>query len=512
VSHDVRQPWTDAAGKRIGAQRPRIFVPAPGERSAGEDVIALGKAFDLAPADWQAWFLTEAQRELDDGTWSAQTVGLVVPRQNGKTLLVTLRLLAGIMLWDEKLIVYSAHLFDTAVETYKALCAMLARGNPKRTDPSEPNYSPQIAAWLKTVGGYKELNHHGNESILFGNGSRIKFVARSMGKGRGFSGDTVVFDEAGYKIEQSILGALLPALSARKNPQVWYLSSSGNYGSDVLLNIRRGALSGAQDVCYAEWSVPQRFDDPKAPRIDKHDVDYWYYANPSLGIWLGERFIRNTELTSLDDEQFLRERLGVWDEAPDVDRPIDLAMWQHADKGGSLRISRVSCLAIDVSRNRKTACLVEVGPAGGMALAGHVVEHSTNSRAFVSLAARYARKHNVPVVVPAYGPAQPYIARLRAAGAEVEELPGGKAPAACAVLADLVMDGDLHHAGQEVLDEAVHNSLKRWVGDAWVFDRRTDETDVTALWALAAGVWYLDKIDSDDDTKIITEDNVGISA
>ena len=158
------------------------------------------------------------------------------------------------------------------------------------------------------------------------------------------------------------------------------------------------------------------------------------------------------------------------------------------------------------------AIVLEVGPAGGMALAGHVVEHSTNSRAFVSLAARYARKHNVPVVVPAYGPAQPYIARLRAAGAEVEELPGGKAPAACAVLADLVMDGDLHHAGQEVLDEAVHNSLKRWVGDAWVFDRRTDETDVTALWALAAGVWYLDKIDSDDDTKIITEDNVGISA
>src|SRR5512135_2349968 len=98
----------------IGAHRPRLLVEPPRVSSAGSEAVDLAASAGLTLDDWQAYSLDVALGERRDGKWSAFEVGLVVPRQNGKGGVLEARELAGLFLFDERLILHSAHEFKTA--------------------------------------------------------------------------------------------------------------------------------------------------------------------------------------------------------------------------------------------------------------------------------------------------------------------------------------------------------------------------------------------------------------
>jgi hypothetical protein len=66
---------------------------------------------------------------------------------------------------------------------------------------------------------------HGQEGIYLLNGQRLRYKTRTKGGGRGFSADRVILDEA-MVIPEAFLGALMPTLSARPNPQLVYTGSA----------------------------------------------------------------------------------------------------------------------------------------------------------------------------------------------------------------------------------------------------------------------------------------------
>jgi phage terminase large subunit-like protein len=74
----------------------------------------------------------------------------------------------------------------------------------------------------------KQIKHihraNGEQGIELRNGSRLRFVARTKGSGRGFTADLVILDEA-YALTPEQMSALIPTLSSRPNPQIWYTSS-----------------------------------------------------------------------------------------------------------------------------------------------------------------------------------------------------------------------------------------------------------------------------------------------
>ena len=134
------------------------------------------------------------------------------------------RELAGLFLFGEQLILHSAHEFKTAAEAFRRVLALVEGSDDLRRHVKKVRTS------------------HGDEGIELMTGQRLRFVARSTGSGRGFSGDCVILDEA-YKLPREALGALLPTLSARPNPQLWYTSSAGHRDSEVLRGVRvLGAL------------------------------------------------------------------------------------------------------------------------------------------------------------------------------------------------------------------------------------------------------------------------------
>jgi hypothetical protein len=63
-----------------------------------------------------------------DGKWSAFEVGLVVSRQNGKGGILEARELLGLFELGERLIVHSAHQFDTSMEAFLRMEQLLEEG------------------------------------------------------------------------------------------------------------------------------------------------------------------------------------------------------------------------------------------------------------------------------------------------------------------------------------------------------------------------------------------------
>jgi phage terminase large subunit-like protein len=273
----------------LGDQRPRLQSVPPAVASEGERAADLAFAAGLDLDDWERWVLEQGLGRAADGKWAAFEVGLIVARQNGKGAILEALALAALFLDDfgVDLILYSAHEFKTASEAFRRIQSRIE---------NHPSF------WRRVRQVYHQ---RGAESIELVNGKRLRFIARSSGSGRGFSADLVILDEA-YKLGDEEMAALLPTLSARPNPQIWYVSTAGVPTSMQLGRVReRGLRGGDPSLAFLEWSV-----DPDA--YDPGDPADWARANPGLGIRITPEYIEK-ERAALAPDEFARERLGIGD-------------------------------------------------------------------------------------------------------------------------------------------------------------------------------------------------------
>lgn len=226
----------------LGAREPRILVAPDAPTSAAAETIDFCNSVGLHLDGWQQDFLECALREQLSGQWASFEVGLCVARQNGKSLIAEARMLAGLFVLDEELIVFTAHQFDTAMEVMR-----------------------RLEQWIERAGEPFKVNRsNGKEGIELDTGQRVKFKARTSGGGRGYSGDCVILDEA-MILDSASIGALMPTMSARPNAQLWYLGSAVDQEVHdrgfVFSSVRRRALDGVSPrMCYAEWSCPAGAD------------------------------------------------------------------------------------------------------------------------------------------------------------------------------------------------------------------------------------------------------------
>lgn len=281
----------------LGDQRPRLeSFPLADDWSQGEDAIELARQAGLVLDDWQRYVLRQALA-MRGKKWVAFEVCLILARQNGKGAVLEALELAALFLFDDvQLILHSAHKFDTAADAFRRILGLI-----------EAN--PDFACEVKKV-----IRSHGSESIELKNGKRLRFIARSSGAGRGFAADLVILDEA-YDISEDSMASMLPTLSTRPNPQVWYTSTAGDQDSVQLGRVRdRGLRGGDQSLAFFEWSVDPVSYDPMDPVC-------WAQANPGLEIRITQDYIA-LEQAALNPEAFARERLSVGD------YPVDGGAWE----------------------------------------------------------------------------------------------------------------------------------------------------------------------------------------
>ena len=69
--------------------------------------------------EWQRYFLDEALKVDDEENFYYRQALLLVSRQNGKTHLIRMKILAGLYLFDEELQVATAQNRDLSLETFR---------------------------------------------------------------------------------------------------------------------------------------------------------------------------------------------------------------------------------------------------------------------------------------------------------------------------------------------------------------------------------------------------------
>jgi hypothetical protein len=443
---------TSPASELLGAQRPRVSSYPPHISSAGQEAIELAASAGLHLDEWQKHVLDVSLGERADGKWSAFEVGLIVGRQNGKGAVLEARELAGLFLFGEQLILHSAHEFKTAAEAFRRVLSLVRN-------------TPDLEKLVRQV-----RTSHGDEGIELKSGARLRFVARSTGSGRGFSGDVVILDEA-YNLPASAMGALLPTMAARPNPQVWYTSSAGTSDSEVLARVKeRGTEGSSPRLAYFEWSADEL--------ADLDDQQAWVAANPGLGIRVSAEFVE-AERSALPEVEFARERLGIWADGR-RDPAIDRRLWAElADADCDSRTPVAFAVEINPERT-KASITAAIGRRDGLVQLESIDYRPGTAWLLERLAALNADWGPIGVVLNPSAPAGSLIPGLQGLGIEPILVTGREEAQACGAFFDALVDRKLRHGNQAALNVAVEQAVRRPVGDAWVWHRRT-ATDIGPL-------------------------------
>lgn len=471
----------------IGAQTPTYMVAPLWHTTAGDDAVDLAAICGINLLPWQQLVLRNALGERPNGKWEAFEVGLVLPRQNGKNVLVLARELAGLFLFGEEQQVHTAHKFKTARSAHRELVKAIR---------NVPELHDQVQSMPTSTD---------NTAVVLKDGRRCDFLARQNGGGRGLSGDLVILDEA-FQISTELVSDLLPTLSARPAPQVWYTSSAGMDSSDVLENLRNRALKTPEKekfLTYLEWSAD-------IDRYEWDSVEACQQANPSLGYFQDWDWISGAELKAMDEERYKRERLGVWaDKARSA--AIGAETWQRAaitpnDIVGHAVVKR--SLALEVTEDRDMSVL-----AGAAELDdGRVVVEILDQRGGTAWCAETAKARYdksqawAGVVVDSYSGAAAVAPHLIAAGVPVTMATTRDLTTGTADFYDRltrkdpdtgIYDPGIVHPveGSSFLDDAAYTAKRRLVGSsktAWTWAQGTTEVSLAPLRAVTLAVKGLD--------------------
>lgn len=284
-------------------QSPSIRVVPDGSEGWAESYAHLASLAGSKLDRWQMRALTDGLRR-SGGRWSAFEVGLLVPRQNGKSYLMAVLLLGAMYLWPAcKGAVFSAHRVQTARELQSLFVDMC--------------YSdPELKAQIKKV-----MLSSGNEQVFFKNGSNVRFMTRTAAGGRGLTSDLIVFDEA-YDLGEDYVAALMPTLVSRSDPQMWLTTSAPDYqiaDCTVFSHLRNRALQGALDrAAYTEYSVTPHTSycgEACDQHVDRDAPETWAKANPSFNVRLQPEVVSRMR-ESMSNAVFDREILGVGNYPP----------------------------------------------------------------------------------------------------------------------------------------------------------------------------------------------------
>ncbi|HJR88523.1 MAG TPA: hypothetical protein VJ782_00010 [Aeromicrobium sp.] len=446
-------------------------------------VEAKGKELDLGFDWWQSQLGTVCLGYGDDGQYVATVggIGLSIPRQVGKTYFVLATLVIMCILFPGLQVVWTAHHLRTSTKTFTTL-----RGICRRK-----KVAPHIAIDGRGKPAIRSSN--GEQEVVFRNGSKIMFGARSMGFGRGFDEiDIEVFDEAQI-LDSKALEDMVAATNQARHERGALLFFMGTpprpTDPSEAFSLRRAeALAGdADDAIWLEIGAD--------PESDPNDQRQYPRMNPS--------FPKRTPLNSIlrlrknlgDEDSWNREGRGIWDPVTSVGVLPGPSWVAQADEG-SRAVSRLS-LGVEAGPDLAWASVALAGErADGRFHFELDDDQHTRGRgsAWLIPHIQYLVASNPQirsVVVDVAGPIKALLderngswffqgTTIQATPVKVAELGVG-----CTEVLDGIVTGWLHHIGQPQFTAAALSAGKRPLGDTgmWVWNRKTAESDITPIQA-----------------------------
>ena len=176
--------------------------------TSGDIAAEVGTQLGLTPDLEQRRVLDAIYAERAPGLPACFEAAVIAPRQNLKTAVLQIAALTDLFVFGDELIVWTAHLFKTAVSAFEGMVRLIDANDDYRRRCRKPRTA------------------NGDEAIELLTGQKIEFHARSKGGGRGLTGDKVILDE-GLFLSAPDMGAMLPTMATRPAAQLRYASSAG---------------------------------------------------------------------------------------------------------------------------------------------------------------------------------------------------------------------------------------------------------------------------------------------
>lgn len=423
--------------------------------------------------EWQRGIGRLALAKRTDGMLAAMVggVGMSLPRQVGKTFLLTGMIFGLCINTPGLLVIWTAHHLKTGGETFLAMQAFAQRAKVKP-------YIQQV------------FTGSGDAEIRFANGSRILFGARERGFGRGIPGvDILVMDEAQILSDKALENMLATLNTSQFGLQLYVgTPPKPEDNSEAFQRMRNEALAAikssdgvSEDTAWVECGADKG--------ADPNDVKQIAKANPSFPHRTPLESVRRLQ-KKLTADGHRREGLGIWDEVSL--RVIEPVAWEALKAPDWPAPERV-VLVLAVSQDREWACIGAAGESGGRT---PVLCYSMRGLSGVAAKVVELQAARDVAKVKLAGPqAKALLPDLVKADVDAELMTTGEMGGACTAFQEAVKNGPdvqgaLVHFGQGELDLAVENAETRFSGESEVWNRKDRQVDDSPLVA-CSGAFYL---------------------
>lgn len=468
---------SESQSKLYGCQTPTFRWCAEYKESLGDVCFEFLKAYGVELFEWERnqindWLALDANNAFIN-----MIVGLCVPRRNGKTLVVAAVSTFFLTIYPEYIgvnrfkILYSSHSVSTNMETFDTFLDEFFDNEEKAPDLYK------LTHWGVRNTGIGKSN--GKEQIVCkwkSNGidykTTIKFNARSKNKARGVGCNVIIFDEA-QELTAAQTAAMLPtAGSSKVKPQVIYLGTPDYPDCDgtTFKELRQRAIDKKpRGVCWSEWSVNEIGD--------VSDRKRWAATNPSLGYILNEDWIEISELNSMSEDDFARERLGYWAKKEELlDLPISEEDWEICATNEPLQ-GKIVCYGIKfdyLSEHAAVSVCVKNDECFHIELAD-VVDCKNGISELIEKLTTIGKKA-AQIIIDGKGTSYDVQQRLlknRVPKSAIIVTKPTELGTACMMLANAVAAHEItHFAPQEQLNDAATTCTRRIIGKdgTWGFD------------------------------------------
>jgi len=453
-----------------GATKPRLSaIPLKG-KSKLDDVKQLCEIIGMPLLPWQEYVLKDMLTVDKKDMWIRKTNLLLIARQNGKTHLARMLILAHLLKWDSRNVLIMSSNRSMALDTFRQVAQALESNDHLKGFVKQIRYA------------------NGTESIEMLDGRRLDVVAATRDGSRGRTADFLFIDEL-REISEEGFRAAIPTTRARSNAQTLLTSNAGDAFSVVLNGMRERALENPpKSFGFYEYSAPQY--------CKITDRSAWAQANPALGYTITEETIEEAIATS-PIENTRTETLCQWIDS--LQSP-----WAHgileetSDSTLTIPVGGYTVFAFDVSPSRRNASLVagQILPDGRIGIGILQTWESQVSVDDLKIAVdikAWADQYRPRQICYDKYTAQSIADKLTHSGQICQDVSGAAFYQACGELNDALNAKRLVHAGQENWIQQMNNCAAKTNDSAWRIVKRKSAGDVSGAIATAMVVHLLSK-------------------
>lgn len=453
-----------------GSTKPRLqSIPLKGKTKL-DDVKQLCEIIQMPLLPWQEYVLKDMLTVDKNDMWVRKTNLLLIARQNGKTHLARMLILAHLLKWDSKNVLIMSSNRSMALDTFRQVAYILESNDHLKGLVKQIRYA------------------NGTESIEMLDGTRLDVVAATRDGSRGRTADFLYIDEL-REVNEEGYRAAIPTTRARPNSQTLLTSNAGDAFSLVLNGMRERALENPpKSFGFYEYSAPQF-----CKVTDRYG---WAQANPALGYTITEEALEEAVATS-PIENTRTELLCQWIDS--LSSP-----WTHgsiedcSDSTLKIPAGGYTIFAFDVSPSRRNASLVagQILPDGRIGVGLLQTWESQVSVDDLKIAAdikAWADQYRPRKICFDKYATQTIADRLANAGQVVQDISGAQFYQACSDLKDSLDNKRMVHKGQDVWIQQMNNCAAKTNDSSWRIVKRKSAGDISGAIGTAMVVHELMK-------------------